>query len=211
MFTFTALIWTISILHAWYDVNFALFGDLLSMLMMLISTLFCVQIKYEGTLRRWVVPEEALNQLPFSLTVQALESKIRDLFNLTPSTPLNITYIDKENDVVTLGDDQDLIDACIIQQLNPLRLEVQVLSEKQNDKGKDHGNAKDDNDDKNADPNNNGTNIPNVDIETLLKALFPQATLDSVKSFLQTQEIDVRPQVGSKSVAFKDHTIFAWP
>ena len=42
------------------------------------------------------------------------------------------------------------------------------------------------NDDKNNSRNNNGNSIPNVDIENLLKAVFPQATLGLVKNFLQT-------------------------
>jgi next-to-BRCA1 protein 1 len=129
-----------------------------------------------------------LNQIPFSLTLQALEAKIRDLFNLSPSTSLIVTYIDKENDVVTLGDDQDLIDACVIQKLNPLRLEVQVASEKQKDEEKARGDAGPSmvKDEKNANHSNNNNDIPTVDIETLLTALFPQATLGTIRNFLQS-------------------------
>ena len=119
-----------------------------------------------------------------------MKSKIRELFNLSPFTPLNITYVDKENDVITLGDDQDLVDACVVQRLNPLRLEVRVPSEKQKGKEKAHdakpSSVENNNDDKNNSRNNNGNNIPNVDVENLLKAVFTQATLGLVKNFVQT-------------------------
>ncbi|MCO5596066.1 hypothetical protein L7F22_050124 [Adiantum nelumboides] len=81
------------------------------------------KIKFQDTLRRWVVSED-FNLLTFCLTFSQLEDKIRDLFHLSHTTTLLLTYVDKENDVVALEDDQDLVDACLVQELNPLRLDV---------------------------------------------------------------------------------------
>ncbi|MCO5579318.1 hypothetical protein L7F22_033173 [Adiantum nelumboides] len=81
------------------------------------------KIKFQDTLRRWVVLED-FNLLTFCLTFSQLEDKIRNLFHLSHTTTLLLTYVDKENDVVALEYDQDLVDACLVQQLNPLRLDV---------------------------------------------------------------------------------------
>ncbi|KAI5060491.1 hypothetical protein GOP47_0024911 [Adiantum capillus-veneris] len=86
------------------------------------------KIKHKETLRRWVVlqtfPEKSSD---LSLTVHDLELKVRELFHLASNDVLLITYVDKEGDIVTLADDQDLVDACFLQGLNPLRLEVKTL------------------------------------------------------------------------------------
>ena len=89
--------------------------------------------------------------------------------------------------MITLGDDQDLVDACVVQQLNPLRLEVRIPSEQQNYKGKAMMGKTNDNDNNmNKNTSNSGSSNYNLDIETLLKALPPQATVDSIKTLLQT-------------------------
>ena len=102
--------------------------------------------------------------------------------------------------MITLGDDQDIVDACVVQQLNPLRLEVRVPSEQQSYKGKVHdatpsmmrkNNDNDNNTNKNT--NNSSSGNYNLDIETLLKAFPPQATVDSIKTLSQshiTQFVD---------------------
>ncbi|MCO5548602.1 hypothetical protein L7F22_002062 [Adiantum nelumboides] len=62
------------------------------------------------------------------LVFMYLEFKIRELFHLLMSTLLVITDVNNDSDVVTLADDQDLLDSCFVQQLNPLYLDVQVVN-----------------------------------------------------------------------------------
>ncbi|KAI5080596.1 hypothetical protein GOP47_0004474 [Adiantum capillus-veneris] len=125
------------------------------------------KIKHGDTLRRWVVSESVVNAEMFPITLEQLQAKIRELFQLSPSAVLAITYVDKDNDVVTLGEDRDLVDACLVQRLNPLRLEVQVLESKPG--GTDRRNQP----------------VGNFNIEGLLKLLFPHATAESLQSFLE--------------------------
>eukprot|EP00252_Welwitschia_mirabilis_P012674 TRINITY_DN27_c0_g1_i1.p1 TRINITY_DN27_c0_g1~~TRINITY_DN27_c0_g1_i1.p1 ORF type:complete len:836 (-),score=120.23 TRINITY_DN27_c0_g1_i1:178-2451(-) len=54
-----------------------------------------------------------------------LKTKISQLFQLSPSTQFVITYVDEDHDIVTMEDDNDLIDA-LNQGLNPLRLDVSL-------------------------------------------------------------------------------------
>lgn len=53
-------------------------------------------------------------------------SKIKDAFNLDQDAELALSYEDDDGDTITLEQDEDLIDAIINQQLNPLRIEVQL-------------------------------------------------------------------------------------
>ncbi|KAI5062371.1 hypothetical protein GOP47_0022910 [Adiantum capillus-veneris] len=82
------------------------------------------KIKFESTLRRLIV-KEAKDGKP-DLNFKDLEAKIRDMFNVSPKCRLVLTYVDQDNDVVTMGNDSDLHDACIVQRIDPLRLEVDV-------------------------------------------------------------------------------------
>lgn len=52
------------------------------------------------------------------------------MFQISPDDRLVITYTDQENEVVTMGNDQDLHDACVMQMINPLRLDVKVADPK---------------------------------------------------------------------------------
>eukprot|EP01018_Ginkgo_biloba_P010113 Gb_08608 [translate_table: standard] len=80
-----------------------------------------IKVKYEGTLRRFNVYAKEDGILDLSL--DALRSKICELFQFNPNAQLVITYTDEDNDIVTMADDSDLFDA-LHQGLNPLRLEV---------------------------------------------------------------------------------------
>ncbi|XP_078158370.1 protein JOKA2-like isoform X2 [Carex rostrata] len=55
-----------------------------------------------------------------------LRSKIKDAFNLDQDAELALSYEDDDGDTITLEQDEDLIDAIINQQLNPLRIEIQL-------------------------------------------------------------------------------------
>ncbi|KAL3693618.1 hypothetical protein R1sor_007269 [Riccia sorocarpa] len=93
---------------------------------------YVIKIKFEDTLRRLTYPgnrpygDEAGDKLTF----EKLEGKIRSLFKIPASSAIRVTYIDRDNDVITMGDDQDLEDACVLQGLNPLRLTVTVVEGK---------------------------------------------------------------------------------
>ncbi|KAH7365191.1 hypothetical protein KP509_18G013100 [Ceratopteris richardii] len=175
-----------------------------------------LKIKHKETLRRWVVSETVpLRSSDFSLTMQQVESKVRGFFRLADDQVLHITYMDKEGDVVTVADDQDLMDACIVQQLNPLRLKVEVLGNTQSPS---------------ADSVSRTEFSPSVQVgggqqqstysdspfpDTINSAraskhAFPQATADAIKQFIQkcTQNIDpnLQPAIVLKNVqkAFKE-------
>eukprot|EP00250_Pteridium_aquilinum_P019440 c24432_g1_i1 orf=278-2287(-) len=163
------------------------------------------KVKFEDTLRRWVAPQgtEALNADSFTITFGQLEAKIRELFHFSPATSLVITYLDKDNDVVTIADDQDLVDACVIQRLNPLRLDIQVFGG--NSSPSEHAHAREQPRSSEAPP----MTAENVNIEAFLNALFPQATAEAVKGFMATYTpfIDPKfpgPALGKVENAFKD-------
>ncbi|KAL3695019.1 hypothetical protein R1sor_008670 [Riccia sorocarpa] len=61
---------------------------------------------------------------PGGLKFAELEARIRELFELPAGTNLKVTYFDSDNDLVTMRNDADLKDACVLQGLNPLRLKV---------------------------------------------------------------------------------------
>ncbi|KAG6542949.1 hypothetical protein Mapa_015641 [Marchantia paleacea] len=91
---------------------------------------YVIKIKYEDTLRRLTYPGHRPYGDQYNdklITYAKLEANIRDLFKLPASSQIRVTYTDKDNDVVTMGDDQDLEDACVLQGLNPLRLFVTLL------------------------------------------------------------------------------------
>jgi next to BRCA1 gene 1 protein len=63
------------------------------------------------------------------LYIVKLREKIIIAFNLSPSADFILTYEDVDGDTVMLDDDEDLLDAAIIQMLNPLRINVQLRSQ----------------------------------------------------------------------------------
>ena len=144
-----------------------------------------MQIKFNDTLRRWVICDE-LDSTTFSLTLSEVEAKIRELFQISPSSSLVITYVDKDNDVVTLGDDHDLVDACIVQHLNPLRLNVDEKSSSTTTSTIRNASTTTNT---NVDTSATATGIssyPGVrDIEAILKNIFPQATTDALHNFVK--------------------------
>ncbi|KAI5065782.1 hypothetical protein GOP47_0018406 [Adiantum capillus-veneris] len=146
------------------------------------SMAFVFKVKFQDTLRRWVAPEAPADS--FAVTFKDLDSKIRELFHFSTSALIAITYLDKDNDVVTLADDQDLIDACFVQSLNPLRLDVQVLdgSSKEHARGPQHSFERP------------SISAETLNVEAFLRAL-PQATADSVKEFLRIYAPCIDPKV----------------
>ncbi|KAH7296851.1 hypothetical protein KP509_26G041300 [Ceratopteris richardii] len=127
------------------------------------------KIKHGETLRRWVV-SESMEEEMLPVTLEQLQNKVREIFQLSPETEFVITYVDKENDVITIGDDHDLADAYVVQRLNPLRLEVQILPSGTNASNK-------------ARAGNSPANEFNM--EGFLKFLFPQETTEALQRFLQ--------------------------
>jgi hypothetical protein len=62
-------------------------------------------------------------------SLDTLRYKICNIFKFNRVSDIIITYIDQDNDVITMVDDYDFLDA-VRQGLNPLRLEVFLTGEK---------------------------------------------------------------------------------
>ncbi|CAI9112746.1 OLC1v1013236C1 [Oldenlandia corymbosa var. corymbosa] len=81
-----------------------------------------IKVKYEDTLRRFNA--RILNG-ELELNLDNLKAKILSLFKFNPDTELILTYVDEDDDIVTLGDNDDLRDV-VRQSLNPLRITVKL-------------------------------------------------------------------------------------
>ncbi|CAM6106190.1 unnamed protein product [Calypogeia fissa] len=88
---------------------------------------YVVKVKYGDTLRRFTFESKPRGE---DLSYSGLESRIRRLFDLPAGKQIRVTYNDRDNDVITMADDQDLVDALIMQSLNPLRLYVTAVEPK---------------------------------------------------------------------------------
>ncbi|KAL3695028.1 hypothetical protein R1sor_008679 [Riccia sorocarpa] len=80
-------------------------------------------VDYEGELRRVVAHRSEEGGFSFG----DVENRIRVVFQFPQTSELKLTYQDQDGDIVTMANDQDLIDACVFQDLNPLRLKVALL------------------------------------------------------------------------------------
>ncbi|KAL2632674.1 hypothetical protein R1flu_004153 [Riccia fluitans] len=83
---------------------------------------YVIKVTLDDTLRRLTLGNQP--GAPGGLTFAQLESQVRQLFELPASSKLKLTYVDSDNDVVTMRNDVDLKDACVGQRLNPLRLKA---------------------------------------------------------------------------------------
>ncbi|KAA8542243.1 hypothetical protein F0562_023621 [Nyssa sinensis] len=86
-----------------------------------------IKVKYGDTLRRFGARLDENEQL--DLDMGQLREKVLSLFNFAPDADLTFTYIDEDGDVVTLVDEEDLLDV-VRQGLNPLRVTVTLNTEK---------------------------------------------------------------------------------
>ncbi|CAO2819005.1 unnamed protein product [Amaranthus hypochondriacus] len=92
------------------------------------------KVKYEDTLRRFNVrvfstEDRTVLEKRLDLNMEGLRLKICSLFNLPSTTCFNLTYIDEDDDLVTLADDEDLHDV-LSQCLNPVRITVCMKTDK---------------------------------------------------------------------------------
>ncbi|KAL2634087.1 hypothetical protein R1flu_005566 [Riccia fluitans] len=135
-----------------------------------------IKIKFEDTLRRLTYPGSGLDEVGAKLTFEKLEGKIRNLFKIPASTRIRVTYTDRDNDVITMGDDQDLEDACVLQGLNPLRLYVTVVEGKKAETAKVQ--------------NEQGSSTPAKDVVSNLKGALKGLPADVVKPVIdQAQQL----------------------
>ncbi|MCO5597062.1 hypothetical protein L7F22_051136 [Adiantum nelumboides] len=81
------------------------------------------KIKYGDTLRRISVPYEDLDDFSYD----DMEQKMREFFEISTTFRLLFTYKDRDNDVVTMADSQDIKDACLEQKSTAKAID-QVLS-----------------------------------------------------------------------------------
>ncbi|KDP31030.1 hypothetical protein JCGZ_11406 [Jatropha curcas] len=86
-----------------------------------------IKVKYGDTLRRFNAPVNESGQLDISL--DGLRAKILGLFNFPLDADLVLTYVDEDGDLVTLVEDDDLLDV-MKQRLKFLRVDVQLRNDK---------------------------------------------------------------------------------
>lgn len=86
-----------------------------------------IKVKYEDTLRRFNAAVFGDNML--DLTMDELRVKICSLFSFPADADFTLTYIDEDNDQVTLAENEDLHDV-VRQGLNPVRITVHLSKEK---------------------------------------------------------------------------------
>ncbi|KAL3695027.1 hypothetical protein R1sor_008678 [Riccia sorocarpa] len=98
-----------------------------------VQTHYVIKVNHADTLRRLTLVKQPGGDS--GLSFAELETKIREMFHFPASATLKLTYLDKDRDTVTLENDDDLRDACIYQGLNPLRLDVVLVSPEANSSG----------------------------------------------------------------------------
>ncbi|KAL3695029.1 hypothetical protein R1sor_008680 [Riccia sorocarpa] len=133
-----------------------------------VQTQYVIKVHHADILRRLTLMKQPGGDS--GLSFLELEGKIREMFQFPASAKLKITYVDKEKDSVTLENDEDLKDACIYQGLNPLRLDVVLVSPEADSSGQSR-NAPD-------------FNAPFAGLEEVLKNLGSE----NVMSMLQAYE-----------------------
>lgn len=89
---------------------------------------FVFKVKYKSTLRRMTV-KEAKDGTP-DISFKELEAKIYGMFQIPIDNELVVTYIDQDKETVTMGGDIDINDACIVQRIDPLHMEVKLQKTK---------------------------------------------------------------------------------
>ncbi|KAE8665912.1 Kinase superfamily protein [Hibiscus syriacus] len=86
-----------------------------------------IKVKYGDTLRRFSARVDDGEEL--GLDMAGLRAKIKGLFYFPVDTEFSLTYIDEDGDVITLVDDDDLLDA-MRQRLKFLRINVKRDNDK---------------------------------------------------------------------------------
>ncbi|KAL5544121.1 hypothetical protein UlMin_007905 [Ulmus minor] len=86
-----------------------------------------IKVKYGDTLRRFCARTNERDQLEFDMA--GLRAKVASLFNFNPDADFTMTYVDEDDDVVTLVDDNDLREL-ETQDLDIVRIDVKLNNEK---------------------------------------------------------------------------------
>ncbi|KAL3695023.1 hypothetical protein R1sor_008674 [Riccia sorocarpa] len=86
------------------------------------------------------------------LSFTELETQVRELFEVPASRKLKFQYVDCDSDTVTMANERDLKDACVGQNLNPLRIRVVPIVEKKQQTNRTMDNYEDEGEDKEAAP-----------------------------------------------------------
>ncbi|KAL2614199.1 hypothetical protein R1flu_025891 [Riccia fluitans] len=89
---------------------------------------YVIKVTHDDTLRRLTLEKQP--GAPGGLTFAQLEAQVDELFELPASTKVKLTYVDSDDNVVTMMKNVDLKDAFFDQRLNPLRLKA-VLVQKE--------------------------------------------------------------------------------
>ncbi|KAK4257026.1 hypothetical protein QN277_006671 [Acacia crassicarpa] len=85
-----------------------------------------IKVKYGDTLRRFNARVDEDNQL--DLDMARLIFKIRSLFNIPLETNFTLRYVDEDGDLVTLVDDDDLLDV-MRQNLKFLKIDLHMMND----------------------------------------------------------------------------------
>ncbi|PKA62045.1 hypothetical protein AXF42_Ash018270 [Apostasia shenzhenica] len=85
-----------------------------------------IKVKYVDALRRFKFHVQ--QQLITEYDMNKLRAKIASLFNFNPDALLVLTYTDEDGDIVVLENNDEFHDAVIQQKLNPLRINVELKS-----------------------------------------------------------------------------------
>ncbi|KAL2632662.1 hypothetical protein R1flu_004141 [Riccia fluitans] len=91
-------------------------------------TYYTIKIALDDDLRRLNFDQQPGTD--GGLSFSELEAQTRELFEIPASTKLRFTYVDCDDDVVTMVNDRDLKDASVGQRLNPLRMKVAPLEQR---------------------------------------------------------------------------------
>lgn len=83
---------------------------------------YVVKVMHKDSLRRLTL---APDDLPFSY--EKLRSRIRDLFKLPVSAQFLLSYIDEDQDNISMVGDEDLRDALVLQLLHPLMVNMTIV------------------------------------------------------------------------------------
>ncbi|KAL3695031.1 hypothetical protein R1sor_008682 [Riccia sorocarpa] len=135
-----------------------------------VQTHYVIKVHHDEILRRLTLVKQPGGDS--GLSFSELEGKIREMFQIPPSAKLKITYVDNDKDTVNLENDDDLKDACIYQGLNPLRLDVVLVSPEANSSGQ----------------SSKAPNTPLEGSEETLKEILKNLRPENVMSMLQAYE-----------------------
>ncbi|KAG0492881.1 hypothetical protein HPP92_006279 [Vanilla planifolia] len=87
-----------------------------------------IKVKYGDNLRRFGA-HVYQKLMVIEYNMNKLRAKISNLFEFNKDAVMILTYTDEDNELVTLDNDDELLDAVICQRINPLRINVNLQTQ----------------------------------------------------------------------------------